>query len=274
MTVVAVIQARMSSTRMPEKVMQPILGKPMLLHQIERVAEAERLDRIIIATSTDASDDPIAALTASPDCQSRSIDCYRGALDDVLSRFAGVARRVGAEHIVRLTGDCPLSDPKIIDAVIDQHLNEKADYTSNVMHPTLPDGFDVEVCRQSVLLEADSAAVKPSEREHVMPYITQRGDRFRNISYEYKRDLSHLRLTVDHPEDFELVTHIFEHLYPIHPRFGVDAVAELLERHPEWLALNHHIDRNEGYKKSLLDDEQYLNQQRHQTHSDREARCS
>lgn len=268
MSVLGVIQARMSSSRMPGKVLQPILDKPMLQHQIERVLRAKSIDRLVIATSSDTSDDEIATLCSGVMFQIRNVGCYRGVLKNVLSRFAGLANTYGGRHLVRLTGDCPLVDPDIIDEIVALHLDSGADYTSNVEHPTLPDGYDVEVVRQSALFEAAERAVMPSEREHVTPYIRSRPDHFRIEDYQYKmsehgvgeqtRDWSAYRLTVDYPEDFELVKRIFEHLYPSQPQFGVKEVIALLDAHPDWLQLNQHIDRNEGYQQSLLQDKEFL----------------
>ena len=164
---VAIIQARMTSTRLPGKVLKEICGKPMLARQIERVARARLVDLVAVATSEDASDDPIAAL-----CAEFGVPSYRGSLADVLGRFQGAAERLGpADHIVRLTGDCPLSDPSIVDACVAVHIANGADYTANGVERTYPDGLDVEVMTSSVLARAAREAKDPFQREHVTPYI-------------------------------------------------------------------------------------------------------
>ena len=138
MTILAILQARMTSTRLPNKVLAPILGQPMLARQIERLRRATTLDKLVVATSDDASDDPLAAM-----CEDISVPFYRGSLNDVLGRFKGVCEAFGSvNHIVRLTGDCPLADPAVIDAVVRHHLASGADYTSNALQPTWPDGLD------------------------------------------------------------------------------------------------------------------------------------
>src|SRR5450759_1196124 len=140
--ILGVVQARVSYTRLPGKVLQPILGEPMLARQLERVRRAQRLDAVVVATSADASDDPLEEL-----CAATGVDCFRGSLDDVLDRFHAVAESYRAEHVVRLTGDCPLMDAAVIDAVVELHLSGRYDYSSNVLPPTFPDGLDVEVVR-------------------------------------------------------------------------------------------------------------------------------
>ena len=133
MSVLCILQARVSSTRLPGKVLKPILGEPMLARQIERIARAERVDALTVATSDQASDDGVAGL-----CERLGVDCYRGSLDDVLDRFYQAARRSGPSHVMRLTGDCPLTDPAILDALVELHLAGDFDYSSNVEERTYP----------------------------------------------------------------------------------------------------------------------------------------
>lgn len=258
MKVLCIIQARMSSSRLPKKVMMPILGKTMLYRQIERVLESKLIDQIIVATSNDKSDDPIEVLCKELKSNKKNIDIYRGELEDVLARFSGIVKQMTCDHIVRLTGDCPLSDPVIIDAIVKQHLVEGADYTSNVVIPTLPDGYDVEVMSEKALMYAAENAIFPSEREHVTPYIRYRQDLFIPSDYLYSKDWSGYRLTVDHPEDLALIRRIFSSLYPNDRCFGVEAVMDLLLSQTKWIDLNASIDRNEGYEKSLLSDREFL----------------
>jgi spore coat polysaccharide biosynthesis protein SpsF len=220
----AILQARMSSTRLPGKVLAPVLGEPMIGRQLERLARAARLDRIVVATSTDASDDPLAAW-----CAARGQGVFRGALDDVLDRFHGaLAQAPDADTVVRLTADCPLADPTVIDAVIDRHRAADADYTSNTPAVrTYPHGLDVEVMRRDVLESAWREAADPYEREHVTPFIYRRPDRFRIESLSRAPSLAHLRWTVDFPQDLAFVRGVYERLYPAKPAFTSDDVAAL-----------------------------------------------
>jgi glutamate-1-semialdehyde 2,1-aminomutase len=247
--ILAILQARVSSSRLPGKVLKPILGKPMLGRQIERVLQSRRIDQLVIATSTEPSDDDLESL-----CRQISIPCFRGSLNDVLDRFYQAAKIWKPQHVIRLTGDCPLIDPEIIDAAINYYLAGGYDYASNAVQPTFPDGLDVEVFRFSALEQAWKEATLPSQREHVTPFIHQQPERFRIGHYRNVNDLSHLRWTVDEPEDFDLVTKIYEAFYPIHPEFRMQDVLLLLQQRPELAAMNQKIERNEGLKMSLNDD--------------------
>jgi len=164
--ILAILQARVSSTRLPGKVLKPILGMPMLLRQIERVKQAKLIEQLLVATSDDKSDDPIEQL-----CRENDIACFRGSLDDVLDRFYQAAKPYQPDHIVRLTGDCPLIDPQLIDEVVVFCLSGDYDYVSNAFEPTYPDGLDVEVFRFPCLQQAWEEAELPSEREHVTLFI-------------------------------------------------------------------------------------------------------
>ena len=195
MTVLAILQARVTSTRLPNKVLAPILGQPMLARQIERLRRATTLDTLVVATSDDASDDPLAAM-----CAAIGVPWHRGSLNDVLARFQGACAVFGpADHVVRLTGDCPLADPAVIDAVVRHHLASGADYTANAIQPSWPDGLDVEVMRSAVLQRAFDEARLPSEREHVTPYIHKHPEWFSIGHVKGDQDLSCLRWTVDEP---------------------------------------------------------------------------
>ncbi len=250
MTVLAILQARVTSTRLPNKVLVPILGQPMLARQIERLRRARTLDKLVVATSDDASDDPLAAM-----CAAIGVPCHRGSLNDVLARFQGACAAFGpADHIVRLTGDCPLADPAVIDAVVRHHLASGADYTANAIQPTWPDGLDVEVMRAAVLQRAFDEARLPSEREHVTPYIHKHPEWFRIEHVKGDRDLSTLRWTVDEPADLAFVSEVYAALYPENPAFDTAAILGLIEQRPELTKLNGQFLRNEGYAKSLAAD--------------------
>ena len=220
----AILQARMTSSRLPGKVMAPVLGEPMIGRQIERLRRARRIHRLVVATSTDPSDDELAAY-----CQELEVEVLRGALDDVLGRFvAALNRHPKATTVVRLTADCPLADPEIIDKVILHHQDSRADYTSNTLGTrTYPHGLDVEVIRPKSLREADERAEDPYEREHVTPYIYRRPERFRLAGVARHKSLAKLRWTVDHPEDLAFVRDVYAKLYPFDPEFSSEAVVAL-----------------------------------------------
>ncbi len=247
--ILGILQARTSSRRLPGKVLKPILGRPMLERQIERLRRARRLDKLVVATSTDASDDAIAAL-----CRSLSVDCFRGSLDDVLDRFYQAARRYAPRAVVRLTGDCPLADPQVIDQLIDMHLAGGFDYTSNVVRRSYPDGLDTEVMGFHCLETAWREAVLPSEREHVTPFIRSHRERYRFGDLAQAEDLSDRRWVVDDPADFAFISAIYEALYPANPAFTTADILALLERRPDIAARMGHAPTNEGYQRSLAAD--------------------
>lgn len=247
--VVGILQARVSSSRLPGKVLKPLLGEPMLIRQVERIRRAKKIDCLIIATSNESSDDPIEKL-----CFDYNISCFRGSLDDVLDRFYHAAKSAGADYVVRMTGDCPLTDPEIIESVIQFCLENQLDYVSNALEPTFPDGLDVEVFRFSCLEAAWKEARLTSEREHVTPFIYNHTDRFKVASYNSDVDLSHLRWTVDEPDDFKFVTEIYELLYRKNPSFSSKDILDILADRSELTKINSMHGRNEGYEKSLKKD--------------------
>lgn len=227
--ITAIIQARMSSSRLPGKVMRPILGAPMLARQIERVSRARRLERLVIATSDHPSDNPIEAF-----CTALGIRCHRGSLTDVLGRFWGAEQQWGpSEHIVRLTGDCPLADWEVIDQTIDFHVSEMADFTSNDQKLTFPKGLDVEVFRAEHLKTAAREAEDPYEREHVTPFFLNHPERYRLANMECNPPMGHLRWTVDTEEDFEFVERVYRELYPAKPDFTSEDIFNLTKDWPQ-----------------------------------------
>lgn len=238
-----ILQARTSSTRLPNKVLMPILGKPMLVHQIERLKQLTCINQLIIATSKEPSDDSIEQL-----CQQENITCFRGSLNNVLERYYQASQAYPSEHIIRLTGDCPVIDSDIITEVINLHLCEKADYTSNCIPPTLPDGLDVEIFTSKALAETWKKASTALEQEHVTPFIRESG-LFKCENYQYSYDYSHLRWTVDEPEDFQLITSIFNELYPNMPHFKLHDILDLIARQPALSSVNQKFMRNEGLEK-------------------------
>ena len=230
--VLAILQARLSSTRLPGKVLRPILGVPMLGRQIERLRRAKRLSRLVVATSTGADDDAIATY-----CETLGVDCFRGPLDDVLARFLGAIAAFGpAETFVRLTADCPLTDPDLIDQVIESHRETGAQYSYVHQRWSFPKGLDVEVCQTAVLREIDGEA-KGSDREHVTAFIYARPERFTLNAINRDPPLRY-RWTVDTPEDFAFVTAVYEGLFPANPSFGTDDILAWQARHPERVIAN------------------------------------
>lgn len=204
--------------------MAPVLGEPMIGRQVERLRRAKRIDKLVVATSTDPSDDPLAAY-----CESLGLTVFRGSLNDVLGRFrAALALYPDAKAVVRLTADCPLADPELIDRVVEHHHAVGADYTSNTLGArTFPHGLDVEVIRPDVLIEAAERASDPYEREHVTPYIYRRPETYQLAGVARQKSLAMLRWTVDFPEDLAFVRDVYAKLYPFDPEFDSDAVAAL-----------------------------------------------
>lgn len=246
------LQARMSSNRLPNKVLKPILGKPMLAHQIARLKNVKNVDKIIVVTSNETTDDAIADL-----CNTIEVNCFRGDLHNVLDRFYQASQQYLCEHIVRLTGDCPLIDANVVDNVIALHQVQNFDYTSNCEPATFPDGLDVEVMTAQALKSAWSQARKPSELEHVTPFIRNNPQQYNCGSYMHACDLSSHRWTVDEKEDFDFVEKIYQGLYSSNKSFNLNDILKYLEKHPELVKINQSFSRNEGLLKSqIIDKEQ------------------
>ena len=220
----AILQARMTSSRLPGKVMAPVLGEPMIGRQVERLRRARLIDKLVVATSVHESDDLLADYV-----QTLGVQVFRGPLDDVLERFrATLVRHPEAKAVVRLTADCPLADPEVIDQVIAHHHASGADYTSNTLGTrTYPHGLDTEVIAPNALVDAAERADDPYEREHVTPYIYRRPETYRLAGLEREGSLADLRWTVDLPEDLAFVRDVYAKLYPFDPEFTSDAVAAL-----------------------------------------------
>lgn len=243
---VAIIQARMGSTRLPGKVLADICGKPLLQRLIERVRATPGISRVVVATTTESADDVLADW-----CSAQSVAVYRGSVDDVLDRFWQCAKQHPAEFIVRVTADDPLKDPEVIaQALALCASSPEVDYASNTLQPTYPEGLDIEVVRFRTLERAAREAKLPSEREHVMPYVWKNPDRFVLRGFTMQPDLSHWRWTVDKPADLDLVRRIFAH-FADQPLVGHQAVIAWLNDNSELLAINAGTIRHEGYFKIL-----------------------
>ncbi|WKE66732.1 glycosyltransferase family protein [Gallaecimonas kandeliae] len=239
--ILAILQARMSSSRLPGKVMADILGMPMIGRQLERLARCRNIDKLLVATSTDESDDPLADWLAH-----EGIAFYRGDLKDVLGRFAAAARPYQPSQVVRLTADCPLADPQVIDQLIAQHLAGGFDYSSNCWDPSFPDGLDAEILSYDWLKRLDAQAQAPMEREHVTYYFRSHEQEIHRGELRREPPRAELRLTVDNPEDLALVRAIYQALYPGNPQFTTEDVVAFLDAHPALAQSNQHLERNAG----------------------------
>ncbi len=248
MEILAIIQARMGSSRLPDKVLKKIMEKPVLWHVIDRVSKSRLINEVIVATTYQREDLAIVEY-----CASRGIRVFAGSDNDVLDRYYQVAKLLRPDHIVRITADCPLHDPAVIDMVIQKHLDLDNDYTSNTLEETFPDGLDCEVFKFSALEQAWKNAKLASEREHVTPYL-KKGKQFKKYSIKDSVDHSQYRWTLDTDRDFVFIVRIFEELYSDDPDFDKDDIYDLLERCPDIMELNKGIVRNEGYLKSLEND--------------------
>lgn len=240
MHVEIMVQARMGSTRLPGKVMKEVLGKPLLGYLIERLRQAKEPDGISILTTTEAIDDQIVAY-----CRTQNITCYRGSEEDVLERYYQAALVSKPDAIVRITSDCPLIDPEILDQVIAEYRKSSGtiDYLSNTLELTYPRGLDVEIFSFKALEEAFLNAKMPYEREHVTVYFYQHPEKFRLKNYASSIPLAQHRWTVDTPEDFHLIQLIIETLYPVNPQFRLKDILVLLLKHPEWSQINAHVQQ-------------------------------
>lgn len=240
MKTLIIVQARMMSTRLPGKVLKQVLGKPLLEYQIERLRRVEPADGIVIATTTNHTDEPIVEL-----CHRLNVPVTRGSEDDVLTRYYEAATLHAADVVVRVTSDCPVIDPNVVARVIRFYLErrESFDYVSNGLKRTFPRGMDVEVLSYRALREAYAEAVERSEREHVTPFIYHHPERYRLANVAFDIEASHHRWTVDTAEDFELVRRIIESLYPTDHDFTLGDILALLEIHPDWAHINAHIEQ-------------------------------
>ena len=245
MKTVCIIQARLGSTRLPGKVLRPILGRPMISYMIERVREVKKIDQILIATTNRESDTPIAEF-----CQREEVAVFRGSEQDVLDRYYEAAKKVCADVIVRLTADCPLIDPSVVEQVLEVFLkgHPKIDFVSNVNPARFPDGMDTEVFSFNALEREWKEAKSPLEREHVTPYFSEVPGRFQTRNVEAGEDFSRYRLTVDYEEDFEVVKAVLQNLYPPRRIFGYREMINFLERHPDVKEKNQKYNRNPWYE--------------------------
>ena len=239
--VVAIVQARASSERFPSKVLADVEGTPLLARLLRRLLRSRECDAVAVATSTAPEDDAVAAIAAA-----EGVATVRGPLDDVLERYRLAAERLDADIVVRVTGDCPLLDPTLVDAVVRTFREAGVDYASNVHPPTFPDGLDVEVISRAALERAAREARRPSEREHVTLYIAEREALFSRTSVTGDPDRSAMRWTVDYPDDLDFVRAVFRRFRGREDEFGVADVLRALEEDDVLRQLMPAHTRNEG----------------------------
>ncbi len=246
----AIVQARMGSSRLPGKSLAMVVGRPLILHVLDRTQGCALVERIVVATTGEREDDPLAAAV-----EDAGYCCFRGSRDDVLDRYYQAARLTGAGIIVRITADDPFKDPRIIDRMIGELLADPSlDYVSNTLEPTFPEGIDAEVFTFQALETAWRNASLGSEREHVTPWIWKNRQRFKVKNIRHSDDLSHLRWTVDYPEDLRFCRAVYAELYRPGELFFMEEILSLLARRPELQSINQGIVRNAGYLASLRQD--------------------
>ena len=243
MNIDAVIQARMGSTRLPGKVLLPLGDGTVLEHVLRRSQRCKRLRQVVVATTTLPEDEAIVR-----ECERLGVTVVRGPVDDVLARYAIAAGKLDGDAVVRITSDCPLVDPVVIDDMLAHYAalcatGTRCDYLANTLVRTFPRGLDVELVRTEVLLQANAEASSPPEREHVTPYVHRHPERFALHGWRASVDASAHRWTLDTPEDYQLLSRIFEALGPTAAESSWLEVLALVNCHPEWSHINQHVEQ-------------------------------
>lgn len=244
----AIIQARMGSSRLPNKVLLNLGGRSVLENVINRVKNSSLVDEVIVATTIEKQDIEIVKL-----CSNNNIRVFCGSENDVLDRYYQAAKLIQPQNVIRITADCPLIDPLVIDEVIKVHCDGDYDYTSNTIQETFPDGEDVEIMKFDILKEAWIEANMASQREHVTQYIIK-NEKYRKFNVRYREDISNKRWTLDNEDDYTLISEIYGRLSSYDNSFGMSEVLDLLTLYPEMESINSKASRNEGLKKSLEND--------------------
>jgi len=247
--ITVIIQARLGSTRLPNKVLADIEGKSMLWHLINRLKHSKYNPELVIATTTSENDKKIIDLS-----KNLGLKSLAGSEDDVLDRYYQAALKNNAETIVRITADCPMIDPVVMDKVIEKFFEENSDYASNTHPPTYPDGLDVEVFSFKTLKKAWNEAKRSTEREHVTYFIYTHPELFKLSNVVNPIDLNELRWTVDEKEDLDFVREIYKNLYYKREIFLMEDILKLLREKPELIDMNKKFMRDEGLLKSLKED--------------------
>jgi len=245
--IVAIIQARTGSTRLPNKVLKLLNEKPMIWHICDRLKHSNLINKIVIATTDNRKDDKLDKWAAE-----NNIACIRGSENNVLSRYFKAATDVKADIIVRITADDPFKDIAIIDKVIDMLINEELDFACNNFPPSFPEGLDAEVFTYLALKDAFENSNDDFEKEHVTQYFYRNPVKFKIKNYSNKEDFSNLRLTVDTENDFKLAEEIYNRLYTINNFFGFDEILSLAKSNPDLFNINNNEDRSEMYKNSKI----------------------
>lgn len=246
-----VVQARMSSSRLPKKVLLPILGESLLYRMVERLQQIKHKASIVIATSENSEDDVIEEF-----CLAKNITCFRGSLNNLLDRHYQVGVLTNADIVIKIPSDCPLIDPRIVDKVLDFYFENEGEYdfVSNLHPATYPDGNDVEIMTFEALKKAWQEASRPLELEHTTPYFWENPDKFRlaNVTWETGLDysMSH-RFTIDYYEDYLFIKRVFEELYPQNPAFSLEDILLLLQEKPEIFEINQQFAGVNWYRNHL-----------------------
>ena len=240
MNIVAIVQARTGSTRLPGKVLLQLGNKKVLNHVFDRLKMCKNLTNLVLATTTNKKDDVLIDWA-----KENSIPFYRGSEEDVLSRYYGAAKKFKADIIVRITSDCPFIDFKVVDKVIKTHIKSKCDYTSNVHPPTYPDGFDTEVFTFQSIETANEKAKSKQEREHVTPFIWKKENKFKTQNVSYDKDYSEIRLTLDNSDDYEFLKRVVNKIED--QNFTLNELVDFVKRNQDALLLNQHHKRNENF---------------------------
>ncbi len=237
--VLAIVQARMGSIRLPGKTLIEIEGKPLLEHIINRIRYSKSIDKIIIATTTEPEDKAIVSLA-----EKLQVETYTGSSEDVLDRFYQAASLFGAKEIVRITADDPFKDPKVIDEIVNYFFSHpELDYVSNTIEPSYPVGIDVEVFSYKALKTSWQEAESPRYREHVTPYILCNPNLFKVANYKYTGQLSHLRWTIDTKEDLQMTREVYKKLYVEDGMFYMDDILKLLSKHTDISDINCNVEQ-------------------------------
>ncbi len=247
----AIVQARMGSTRLPGKILKLLAGRPALWHLIDRLSRARRLKEIIVATTANPEDDVVVAF-----CEENRIKWFRGSEHDVLDRYYQAAKAFRADPVIRITADCPVIDPVIVDEMIEGFF--AGSYDVYALGGEFPDGLDCECFGFWVLEDAWKSAVLPSEREHVGVYPGKHREKYRVGTYVKFSGLAHHRWTLDEEADLRFLEAVYQRLYRSGSYFGTGEILELLQREPQLMSINKGITRNEGLLKSLVQDEAFL----------------
>lgn len=247
--IVGILQARMGSSRLPNKVLLRIKGKTLLELYINRVKQSRLIDKIVIATTRQSEDDVIEKIASKLD-----IACFRGSEHDLLDRYYQCAKKYHADIVVRITPDDPFVDYQVIDRAIQILKDNQVDFVTNHFEPTYPEGLDVEVYSIHAMEKSWKEAKLLSEREHVFPYIQNNQDKFKIINFRQEKNYSYLRWTIDYDCDYEMTKIIYDFLYDEMPMFLQEDILKLLEKHPEISKMNVHIKRKEGVNRTKAND--------------------